>query len=261
MSDKSLIKPPVSVGTGGMLYAILKGLTGSAKDLSAFTISPFIFILSLPCSLFAPMLWALLIFKSHCVKVKQDFSLKSFISQHIGMLLVFEAIYCICLFLLFNFLLFKIDSLTALYISQAQNLNTLQIGTALQADYARSITFLFAVCALIVLFLITFLSLSAYSLINKDSNIVKTALKALLLNLPGFIVLYAACVCVFIVVERSFAVFKLNAVQAMILNQDYFDWSFAFIALRVYLLCAFVNAIFVLGALIFKFLSMPNKNV
>ena len=86
---------------------------------------------------------------------------------------------------------FKLDYLTDLYISQAQNLNTLQIGTGAQADYARSVTFLFAVCALVALMLISFLSLSAYSLINKDSNPVKTALKALLLNLPGFIVLYA----------------------------------------------------------------------
>lgn len=260
MSDTTLNKPPVSVGTGGMLYAILKGLIGSAKDLSAFTISPFIFIFSLPCALLAPMLWAFLIFKSHCVKVKQDFSLRLFISRHIGSFLFFEALYFICLFLLFNFVFFKLDYLTDLYISQAQNLNTLQIGTGAQADYARSVTFLFAVCALVVLILISFLSLSAYSLINKDSNPVKTALKALLLNLPGFIVLFAACVCVFIVVERSFAVFKLNAVQAMVLNQDYFDWSFAFIALRIYLLCAFINAIFVLGALIFKCLSMPDKN-
>lgn len=261
MSDNTLNKPPVSVGTGGMLYAILKGLTGSAKDLSAFTISPFIFIFSLPCAFLAPMLWALLIFKSHCVKVKRDFSLKSFIGKHKGSLLFFEAIYFACLLLLFNFLFFKLDSLTALYISQAQNLSGLQIGTASQADYARSVTFLFSVCALVVLVLISFLSLNAYSLINKDANPVKASLKALLLNLPGFIALYAACVCVFIVVERSFAVFKLNAVRAMVLNQDYFDWSLVFIALRIYLLCAFINAIFVLGALIFKHLSMPDKNV
>ena len=257
----NLLKTPVSVGTGGMLYALLKGLIGRAKDLSSFTISPFIFFIALPVIFLFPGLWSLVIYKSSKKYLGENFSCFNFILENKLLFILSEALYLIAAYCLLNFLNFKIDQYTALYMQESLLYSDLQIGTIFQINYAKSVTFIITVVGVLFLLLITLLGLLSYAAIDAKVFVIKRTFKAFFINLPGFLVLYGVLVCTIITIERSFAMFKLKAIEAIVLGQEYTDYSFIFIALRIYIVCALLNAIFVLGALAFKYLSLPIKNV
>ena len=70
-------------------------------------------------------------------------------------------------------------------------------------------------------------------------------------NLPIILMLGALMVGVMGLIERAFAHFKMQAIEALVLGQTYTDYSLAFLGLRAYVLSSFMVALALVMALCF----------
>lgn len=174
------------------------------------------------------------------------FKLKDFIKAHRALLVVMTVIYYVALVLIFMLSSHFIDEAMARYVIAAQQSQVLQIATAEQLAYSNSVVNIItcAGAAVILLLCLSFALVFAMALkfqvhSAQVHSYLKLAFSAILKNLPGLGVLCAMLYALFIIIERYYSHLRMIALEAIVLGQDYFDPSLAFMALRCYVIYAF----------------------
>lgn len=128
------------------------------------------------------------------------------------------------------------------YRASAMRHQVLKIVTPEQIDYANTIVMILSIGGSILL--AAMLLVFAMTLVAATNCLYpKTvASKVLIKNIPGVVsvscLMYAVCV----IVERYYAHYTLIAYENILLGHDYFNPTWLFILLRLYLICAFLTS-------------------
>lgn len=244
----------VPIGVGGTFWALIKGFTGSLGSGRPYGIcilfAPF-FLFS--AAVFPPflMLYVLFVLKKEGISKPPFTAFKEHSAWYLGLGICFIAAV---------FVIYTVFSGYAAHASEAYFLSSareqgLQLGTKLQSEYALRITTAlyaagFAVYALIFLVF----AATASAALNHGSNL-KEAFSALWVNLPAVFMSGALLICIFGILERVFAHFKLQAIEAVILGSEYTDLSILFIVIRIYVISSFAIAEALMTAMAFNLLE------
>ncbi len=264
-----------STGIGGPLLCLVSGLSGWHPKVAWWCLSPLWFVLLVPLTLVAPpALPIILLFWLQrswrhaaelplAVDPRDDSAVKLRLvaldlgavlrqQRHLLMGLVM-AYYLIAIggsFILSS----ALQSALNLYMAQAQAHKVLQIATPEQIAYSNSVVHYIALYLIVVaLTIITIFATTIVALFtSKDPagtqvlalpRLASAVATLLGKNLPGIAMILALFYGVIMTVERYYAHFRIVAVEAMILGQDYFDPSIWFLLLRGYLIQAFFVAL------------------
>ncbi len=247
LNDKSRL---CQVGIGGAFYALISAFIGYLKDAKSFSLCILLFPFFLGVSLVFPpffmlyILWALEkegTSKTPLERLKQDLAsyLQIFLGYFVSLVLIYYA--------LTSYLSYIFD----FYLQESSKIEGLQIATPAQQAYANAFNLGLAVAAFIfyIVLSVTFAAICACA--QKEAFFIKTAFKAVFKNLPIILMLGALMVGVMGLIERAFAHFKMQAIEALVLGQTYTDYSLAFLGLRAYVLSSFMVALALVMALCF----------
>ncbi len=244
---------PRSTLLGGPLFSLLKGLWCTETRFAWHVLTPIAGIVLTPLAFLCPVIYARVVQKAYDRATPLPAHPSGTLGQHLLLLVC----YYLGLYVLFKLTFAELDSLTFTYMEEAAKSAQLQIGTVEQMRYADSVRTLFSGAGFILLLFFTLILSAALALALGPG--IRYGLKAVWVNLPGLAVLFALIVGIFNVVERYFAHYKLKAIEAMILKQDYFDPALPFMLLRWYILTVFLAAIVQVLFMAFGLLPLPFK--
>lgn len=240
-----------AAGVGGAFYALFVGLSGWVKSGRGFSLCPIfcplflLFALVFPPFLMLYVLWAL---KKPDASFTPLGELKSKRGSYLGLWLMYMAGAAV-IYTAFDYYTAYI---TQVYAHKAAAEQTLQIATPSQIDYANAFNLALAGAGFAFYILLAFIFLAAVSMaLNEGANL-KSAGKKLLSVLPSVLILAALMVGVMGLIERAFAHFKMQAIEAIVLNQPYTDLSMLFLALRIYVLSSFAAACALIAAMAYR---------
>lgn len=222
---------PHAVAVGGIFLAVLKAVK-----------RPLVGIALLPFAVLFPNLASNLYYlefsKQNIVerkRLRDIFCLRNFIW--------IQMIYFIFLYVIYETVSIKAQKYLAVYTEKALNNKVLQIATPEQIEYARNMSFLFSMVA-ITLFVIVIL-MATYSFIcslNDRDNLyyaetLKNTVFAVLKNLHLYILIFVLFYVLAMIVENSFAHYKMIYLESVILNKEgTFNPVYVYLFIRIYIL-------------------------
>lgn len=201
----------------------------------------------------------------------QGFKLGAFITRNKLLLALTTLAYYATLAVAFVLSSNLINQAMERYIVQASKSQVLQIATAEQLAYSNSVVNILTWAGLVVvlLLLVSFaLVLSkavqeqVQSLAQEEISIgsVRSLVMSVILkNLPGLGVLCAILYAAFITIERYYSHFRMLAIEAMVLGQEYFDPSLVFMGLRCYALYAFMVSLAIVILMSLHLIPLSHK--
>lgn len=195
--------------------------------------------------------------KFHLVSVAlAQFKISAFIKSNFITLLFSTLAYYGGLVLAFVMSSSLINDAMMRYMSLAAERKVLQIATQEQLDYANSVVNIIAWAGVFVLVMIissfALVTIKALNYALKDNQVhgaymrdslLSLMIKTLVINLPGMGVLIAMIYACFINLERYYSHLRMIAMESMVLGQDYFDPTWLFLGLRLYIIYAFALAL------------------
>lgn len=221
---------PHAVAVGGIFSAVLKAV-----------MHPLIGILLLPLAVVFPNLAANLYYtefsKQNIVDKKsfvEIFCLKVFVYTQIMYFAILYAVYkCVS---------YKAEQYLQIYKEKALNNQVLQIATPEQIEYARNMSTLFGISAVIVFALVVLIA--TYSCIcelkaDNKSNLlsIKLTLVAVAKNLHLYILIFVLFYVLAMIIENSFAHYKIMYLESVILKKEgAFDPVYVYLFVRIYVL-------------------------
>jgi hypothetical protein len=222
---------PHAVAVGGIFSAALNALK-----------HPLMGILLLPLAIVFPNLASNLYYiefsKQNIVEKKnfrEIFSAKIFLCT--------QCVYFIILYILYNFVSYKAEQYLESYKEKALNNQVLQIATPEQIEYARSMSVLFGISAIVIFCLVvlmaTYSSIKAIKQDNIHNNLlcVKMTLAAFAKNLHLYILIFVLFYVLAMIIENSFAHYKLMYLESVILKKEgAFDPVFIYLFIRIYIM-------------------------
>lgn len=231
MTEKIESIRPHAVAVGGIFSSVINAVK-----------HPLIGILLLPLAVVFPNLASNLYYtefsKQNYAKIKkfrEIFSIRIF--------LVTQAVYFSFLYVLYKCISSKAEQYLEIYKEKALNNQVLQIATPEQIEYARNMSFLFGVSAIAVFVLTVILATFSFISILKHEDFqntigkVKMTLEAFVKNLHLYILIFILFYVLAMIIENSFAYYKIMYLEAVILKKDgAFNPVNVYLFIRVYIL-------------------------
>ena len=222
---------PHAVAVGGIFSAVLKAVK-----------QPILGIALLPLAILLPNLasnlYYLEFYKQKSEQRKslgEIFSLKNF--------LYIQILYSAVIYAIYSLVSFKAEQYLNEYTAKALNNQVLQIATPEQIEYARHMSYLFGISAAIFFVLVIVMatvshinSLNCNEIPNNHCSI-KLTLFAILKNLHVYILIFILLYVLAMIIENSFAHYKLMYLESVILKKyDAFNPVYVFLFVRIYVL-------------------------
>lgn len=255
---------PISTGIGGPLWSFVSGLTGYSPSLPFWALCP-LWGLLVPVIAFCPVLlpmWLTQCLKFYASKHPErvphaaeisNLNISGGVFANLGVLLAGTMIYYMVGGIMFYWASVMVNEALYAYLEAAKHSQVLQIATPEQLQYsdtvvrAASMVIGVMVLLLTVMFAVTIAALLRPFFdvveLKQRPSVLRYGLIVILKNLPGIVMLMALMYAVFMVVERWYAHLRIEALEAMIQGLPYFDVSWIFIILRLYLTNAFFMAL------------------
>jgi hypothetical protein len=251
-----------SSGIGGPFLCLKGGLTGLFPGVGARFITPLLSPFLLLTGALAPSVWALLL-RSGCRDQRQALMQgKGFLQllrENLGAALMGTLAWWAVLCGAYEAISWRTGVLAQRYAEAAMAHKVLQIATPEQLEYSQALLTMYAAAALLLMLIFSLIVLwSLAATLNLRAPFAH-ALRAFGANAPGYLLLAALAVCVFGIIEKEFAVLKLSYLEGYILGQERFNPTWPFLALRIWLSCAFMSAFGLMAALALRILALPEK--
>ena len=255
MEEKQTSDKIQSCGVGGVIFSLITGLTGFNKNLLNCYIFPFLAPFTVFLFFIYPPLACMWIYNA----IKRKGDMRRWFFLNFKAQLVIELIWILLLVIIYELISLRADYLFEIYKAQAMQNKTLQIATPEQMQYSQGLLQAYALSAAALI--IGFIYLVSYGFANIDNRLkpFKQALRAMLLNLPGYLLIIVISITVFTIIERYFAILKLRYLEGYILNKEVFDPHLLFIVLRLYVLQALFTAYLLLSASSFCLIDLFTK--
>ena len=263
-----------SIGVGGPLRCLLVGLTGYHRLFPWWGVSPLFCFILVPLTVLCPPLlplWLLKLIKDYkgcghysCAKLYLErLDIGHRLSSVLGLIIASV----ICYYLVGALSVFwanhEINEALIRYINFARESKVLQIGSPAQIEYANSVILTIMICVMVIAstmilsFAITGVAILCPHFHKINRAIFKNVAIVLIGNMPGIALLFAMWYCVAMVIERYYAHLRILALEALVLEQEYFDPSLAFMALRFYIIGAFIVAFALIILMSLRLLPLP----
>ena len=222
---------PHAVAVGGIFSAVLKAVK-----------QPILGIALLPLAILFPNLASNLYYlefskqnSGNKKSLGEIFSFKTF--------LCIQVLYCAVLYALYSLISVKAEQYLKEYTDKALTNPVLQIATPEQSEYARHMSYLFGISAAVFFVLVIVMAtLSHINALNcKEIPNIKCSIKltlfAILKNLHVYILIFILLYVLVMIIENSFAHYKLMYLEAVILKKDdAFNPVYVFLIARIYVL-------------------------
>lgn len=222
---------PHAVAVGGIFSAVLKAVK-----------QPVLGIAMLPLAILFPNLASNLYYlefskqnSEHKKSLGEIFSFKVF--------LCIQILYCAVIYALYNLISFKAEQYLNEYTEKALNNQVLQIATPEQIEYARHMSYIFGISAavffVLVIVMATLSHINALKCkeITNISHSIKVTLVAVMKNLHVYMLIFVLLYVLVMIIENSFAHYKLMYLESVILKKDdAFNPVYVFLFVRIYVL-------------------------
>ncbi|MGN0909479.1 MAG: hypothetical protein ACI4NA_07635 [Succinivibrio sp.] len=239
-----------SSGIGGPFYSLKCGLTGVGKDIPFAFIFPLFTPVALVICALCPPAYAVIISRALSpVPGTTRQRLDATVIAARGELLMALVFWWIVLIAGYQAVSYVISSEGEIYAKAARAGQNLQLATPEQMAYVAAVMrsyFIYAFALMMALFLSLTLSMAGLAL--KPSPL-KLSLRAVFVNLPGYIALAMAMLIAFAFLEKEFSTLKMRHITGFMLGRKSFDPTWPFLILRIYLVGAFCAAAALCSAL------------
>ncbi len=249
-----------SSGIGGPFYSIKCSLTGFGRDIPFRFICPLLTPLTLILCFICPPAYAVIMsraFPPAHGEIRQPVGLTVFNAR--GELLIAAVFWWFMLIAGYEVVSFVISAESEIYAKAARAGKSLQLATPEQMAYVTAVTrSYFALAFVLMLSLILSLTMS-FAGLSRSVSPLKLTLRAVFVNLPGYICLLMVMLILFAFIEKEFSTLKIRHITGFMLGRKNFDPTWPFLILRIYLLGAFCAAAALCSALSLR-LWVPFKN-
>lgn len=240
-------RPYVLCGVSGPLLAFIYGLIGFHRELKSSFINPLWAPLLVPLFFLSPPLASLWLLKARKAPV---------INPHkigIKFYLLLQVLWLVILYSLYSYISYKTAILWDVYAREAALSKQLQIATPEQMRFSQDLLQVYAIAGLFYILGFVLIVCASFAKILNSNKPFTIALGAIWTNLPGFLLLCCLSIAIFSMVEKYFAVLKLQYLGAYILGKESFKPDYWFIALRLYLYQALQFAFILVSAASLRF--------
>lgn len=245
-------RPYVLCGVGGPLLAFIYGLIGHHKELKSLFICPLWAPILIPLFFLSPSLASLWLIK---VKHARDKTHPLGLSFY----LLLQILWFVLLYSIYAYISYKTAILWDIYAQAAAQSQTLQIATPEQMRFSHDLLQVYAIAAVFFILGFVYIVTVSFSKLLGSTKPFTIAMGAVWTNLPGYLLLICLSIAIFSIVEKYFAVLKLQYLEAYILGRDAFRPDYCFIVLRLYLYEALQFAFIVVSASSLKLLSIGKR--
>lgn len=239
---------PSPTGVGGAFYALLCALAGHCRGARRFSLCVFLAPLCVLSTLVFPPLTALYIRKALSGQ-DTSFSIGRTLKERLALFLKMEGVYLCLLIAALAALGAYLDALYSAYYSAAAAISGLQLGTKAQGELASALNLALGVFILGLLLIYAALFALTLCVSEKSPAPLREARGLWFMNLPGLILISALFTAVLLSVEKYYAHLRMLALEAIVLQKEYFDPSLWFILMRVYLISSALVALTLLLAM------------
>lgn len=235
---------------GDCLSLLVKSLVGSFKQLKAFSLSPLLAPIYIPLVMLFPMALPLIV--NYSAKSKSKSNLALYLNWR---LVLIWFLWIFFLFIGFTILVDVISTMSAAYSKELAEGKLYSSALSYTVNTIKDVYFFIACC---VLTLALVFSLTQATILYPFEGIV-LGIQAFIRNLPGVLIYLVFFSLVSFFIERQFAYFKLEALQNYMLGKDFFDPSFLFIVLRLYLVQILLSSLVMLFATAFGVVDLKSQ--
>ncbi len=239
-----------SSGIGGPFYSLKCALSGASRDIPLRFIFPLFTPLALICCAICPPAYAVVMSRGLPARVGSPrLPVGASIIAARGELLMALIIWWLVVIAGYEAVSFVVGSETEIYAKAARTGQSLQMATPEQMSYVAAVMRCYFIYAFVLMMALLFTLTLSMAGLSQSPNPLKLSLRAMFVNIPGYVALCMALLIAFAFIEKEYSALKMRHIMGFMLGKKQFDPTWPFLILRIYLIGAFCAAAALCAAL------------